>query len=83
MDAKKLWCNICNRMVEVVIEEGASAVVVPLIGGTAGGAIGKAKGGWEGALGGALVGLLVGAVAHALVPRAQKILCRECGGHVA
>jgi len=83
MDAKKFWCNVCKRTVEVVIEEGASAVVAPLIGGTAGSAIGKARGGWEGAIGGALLGLLVGAVAHALIPKAQRIVCTECGGHLA
>lgn len=78
MNAKSLWCAICNRMVE----EGASAMIAPLVGGTAGGAIGKAKGGWEHAIAGALLGVLAGVAVHAMIPKAQCIVCRDFGGHV-
>jgi hypothetical protein len=46
MEARKLWCRVCSKMVEAGIEEAASAALPPLLGGTAGGLIGKAKGHW-------------------------------------
>ena len=83
MNAKQIWCAVCNKMVEVAIEEGASAVIPPLIGGTAGGAIGKARGHWGHALVGAVLGVVAGAVVQAFIPKAQRIVCGECGTNLA
>ena len=81
MSAKKFWCNVCKKLVEVTIDEGTSALIAPAIGGTVGGAIGKAKGGWGGALFGIIAGAVVGTVVHeTIVPKAQRLICGECGG---
>jgi outer membrane lipoprotein SlyB len=79
---KRLWCTICNRMVEVVVEEGASALIAPLLGGAVGHAIGRAKGGWTRALVGTAVGVVAGLAARAAIPEAQRIVCRGCGSHI-
>ena len=83
MNAKRFWCAVCNKMVEVVIEEGTSALIAPIIGGTAGGAIGKARGGPQSALAGTLLGALAGIAVHAMIPKAQRVVCPDCCSHLA
>jgi uncharacterized membrane protein len=61
--------------VEVVVEEAAAAVVAPLLGATAGGALGASKRGLGGGAVGALLGLAAGALVHAMIPKAQRLVC--------
>lgn len=83
MNEKQVWCNVCNKMVEAGIEEGAATVLPPVLGGTAGGLIGKAKGHWGHAILGTLIGVGVGAIVQAFIPKAQRMVCGECGGYAA
>jgi hypothetical protein len=83
MNVKRLWCRICTRVVEAVVEESGTAILAPLIGAVAGGAAASVKGGRGSTIGGALAGLLAGAAVRALVPATQRLVCRDCGTHVA
>jgi hypothetical protein len=83
----QLWCNICERMVDVVMEESAAAMV-PVITTALGGAIGAGVGHGSGARGGAvkggalgaLVGGLVGLGVRALEPPVHRLVCgHACG----
>lgn len=82
MNAKTFWCAICNKMVEAGIEEGAASPVLPALGGLAGGALGGRRGGGGGLLG-LLVGIAVGSAVHAMIPKAQRLVCGECGNNAA
>ena len=84
MSTHGMWCRVCEKMVAVVIEEGAASLVAPIVGGTAGGAIGGAKAGAPGGILGALLGAAVGVVVQSLVvPKAQRLVCGQCGHAVA
>ena len=82
MNVQRLWCRICNKMVEAGIEEVAASLALPALGGLAGGALGSKKGGGGGLLG-LLVGVAVGSAVHAMIPKAQRLVCGECGTHLA
>lgn len=83
MNASQVWSRICNKMVEAGIEEAAASLVLPALGGLAGGALGGRKGGAPGGLLGAVLGLAAGAAVHAMIPKAQRLVCGECGTHLA
>jgi hypothetical protein len=85
--AGQIWCRICEKMVDVVMEEGASALV-PLvttaIGGAIGAGVGHGSGARQGAAKGgavgALVGGLVGLGVRALEPPVHRLVCgHACG----
>ena len=79
---KQLWCNVCRRVVDVVLEEGVSAMV-PLVTTAVGSAIGAGVGHGSGARRGAATGSVVGAVigtlvglgVQALEPRVERLVC--------
>ncbi len=82
MNMERVWCRVCNTMVEAVIEEGAKSIAAPLLGGTAGGLLGASKGAKAG-LAGMALGVLVGALVQGVTKEAQRLVCRGCGHHVA
>lgn len=82
MGMHRVWCRVCNRMVEVLVDEAAGSVIAPLLGATAVGAVGASKRGVGGGVLGMLIGVAAGAVIQALVPRAQRLVCGECRHHV-
>jgi hypothetical protein len=82
MNARKVWCAVCNKMVEAGIEEAAASFVLPALGGLAGGALGGRRSGGGGLLG-LMLGVAVGAAAHAMIPKAQRLVCGECRTHLA
>jgi hypothetical protein len=82
MNMQRVWCRICNKMVEAGIEEAAAALVLPALGGLAGGALGGRRGGGGGLLG-LVLGLAVGTAAQAMIPKAQRLVCGHCGTHLA
>jgi hypothetical protein len=79
MNAKKVWCRFCNKMVEVAVDKAVTSVALPFFGSAAGGAIGGGKAGLGGGLVGAAIGAAAGFLAHELlVPKAQAVLCPGC-----
>jgi hypothetical protein len=82
MKTKKAWCRVCRKLVEVALEEGAAALIVPIVGGAGGGAIGRAIGGTGGAVAGVLLGVVAGKLVHRLAIEGERMVCGQCGASI-
>jgi hypothetical protein len=70
----------CKKFVEVTIKQVAATVVTPTLGLGVGTALPARRGNrLRNGLWGAAVGLGVGAVAQAITPPVQKLVCGDCG----
>jgi hypothetical protein len=76
---QQAWCKVCNKLVHVVVDEGVSGAVFPLVGIAAGAAVGGGTKAAQGGVVGALVGAAVGVVAQqVLAPSTPVMRCPQC-----